>query len=175
MDLTETKKKTPSRKECEEAIKKILSREMLLEEGRNHHFKTAVDFMGYFESLYPASAALTKQVQRAVKNMDMPKDENGYFIINKTKTELRKEQEITRVLVETEAHLKDYDSPLEVVFLEVDKTRRGYLMELFYESEAVREKFVTMVEAVNGIVFYTENRNQLSVMLRSLLREESAQ
>ena len=77
--------------------------------------------------------------------------------------------------METEAHLKDYDSPLEVVFLEVDKTRRGYLMELFYESEAVREKFVTMVEAVNGIVFYTENRNQLSVMLRSLLREESAQ
>ncbi len=40
--------------------------------------------MKYFESLYPASDALTKQVQRAIRSLNMPKDELGYFIPNKT-------------------------------------------------------------------------------------------
>lgn len=76
-------RKNPSRKECEDIIRRILMTEML-EKGKNEHFKTATDFMKYFESLYPASDSLTKQVQRAIKSLDMPKDPNGYFIINKT-------------------------------------------------------------------------------------------
>ena len=76
-------RKNPSRETCEGIIKRILMTEVL-QHGTNRHFKSASDFLSYFESLYPASDALTKQVQRAVKALDMPKDEKGYFIVNKT-------------------------------------------------------------------------------------------
>ena len=70
----------------------------MLEKGKNEHFKTATDFMKYFESLYPASDSLTKQVQRAIKSLDMPKDPNGYFIINKTAEQLDRDQELSFML-----------------------------------------------------------------------------
>ncbi|CBK75545.1 hypothetical protein CIY_30310 [Butyrivibrio fibrisolvens 16/4] len=70
----------------------------VLERGTNEHFKTAADFMGYFQSLYPASDSLTKQVQRAVKALGMPKDEKGYFIINKTEDQLNQDKEIAFLL-----------------------------------------------------------------------------
>ena len=52
-------RKNPSRKECEDIIRRILMTEML-EKGKNEHFKTATDFMKYFESLDPASDSLTR-------------------------------------------------------------------------------------------------------------------
>ena len=64
----------PSRAKCEMIIMRILSTE-IRENGKNTHFKNAMDFMAYFESLYPAGSALTKQVQRAIKSMDLAKDE----------------------------------------------------------------------------------------------------
>ena len=73
-----TKSNNPSRAKCEEIIRRILMTEVL-EHGDNQHFRCAADFMNYFESLYPASPGLTKQVQRAVKSMDMPKNEKGFF------------------------------------------------------------------------------------------------
>ena len=76
-------RKNPSRETCEGIIRRILMTEVL-EKGKNEHFRTAADFMKYFESLYPASDALTKQVQRAIRSLNMPKDELGYFIPNKT-------------------------------------------------------------------------------------------
>ena len=75
-------RKNPSRETCEGIIKRILMAEVL-QQGTNCHFKSAADFMNYFESLYPTSDALTKQVQRAVKALNMPKDDKGYFIVNK--------------------------------------------------------------------------------------------
>ena len=68
-----------------------------LRKGKNEHFRTAADFMKYFESLYPASDALTKQVQRAIRSLNMPKDELGYFIPNKTAEQLAQEQELTYI------------------------------------------------------------------------------
>ena len=58
-------KKNPSRKDCEKIIKRILSTE-ILEKGKNQNFRFASDFMAFFESLYPPSDSLTKQVQRAI-------------------------------------------------------------------------------------------------------------
>ena len=78
MERNTTLRKNPSRETCENIIKRILMTEVL-ENGSNKHFRFASDFMNYFESLYPASDALTKQVQRAIKSLDMPKDENGYL------------------------------------------------------------------------------------------------
>ena len=90
MNESPTLRKNPSRETCEGIIKRILITEVL-EHGRNKHFKGASDFMNYFESLYPASDALTKQVQRAIKAMDMPKDEHGFLIVNKTTDQFEKE------------------------------------------------------------------------------------
>ena len=59
-------RKNPSRETCESIIRRILMTE-LTQNGKNRHFRKAADFMSYFESLYPASDALTKQVQRAVQ------------------------------------------------------------------------------------------------------------
>ena len=88
-----TLRKNPSRQTCETIIKRILMTEVL-EKGTNRHFKQASDFMSYFESLYPASDSLAKQVQRAVKSMNMPKDSNGYFIINKSREQLEQEEDL---------------------------------------------------------------------------------
>lgn len=52
----------------------------LTQNGKNRHFRKAADFMSYFESLYPASDALTKQVQRAVQSLHMPKDADGFLL-----------------------------------------------------------------------------------------------
>ena len=92
MEHSSTLRKNPSRETCEGIIKRILMTEVL-ENGCNKHFRFASDFMNYFESLYPASDALTKQVQRAIKALDMPKDENGYYIVNKTSAQLENEKQ----------------------------------------------------------------------------------
>ena len=63
-------RKNPSRETCESIIRRILMTE-LTQNGKNRHFRKATDFMSYFESLYPASDALTKQVQRAVQSLHM--------------------------------------------------------------------------------------------------------
>ena len=105
-------RKNPSRKQCENVIKKILMTEVL-ERGTNEHFKTASDFLSYFQSLYPASDSLTKQVQRAVKNLGMPKDERGYFIINKTEAQLEQDKEIAFLMKKTHASvvpLEEYET-----------------------------------------------------------------
>ena len=51
-------RKNPSRETCESIIRRILMTE-LTQNGKNRHFRKATDFMSYFESLYPASDALT--------------------------------------------------------------------------------------------------------------------
>ena len=111
-------RKNPSRESCEKVIKRILMTEVL-EQGTNKHFRSAADFMKYFESLYPASDALSKQVQRAVKALQMPKDENGFFIVNKTAAQLEQEKQITQLF--STAHVAvDPMEAYETVFLSAD-------------------------------------------------------
>lgn len=162
-------KRNPSRKTCEEAIRRILMTEVL-EQGRNLHFKTAMDFMGYFESLYPPSPSLIKQVQRAIRSMDLPKDEDGFFIVNKTKSQLAHDAEITSLLHKSAAKitpLKEY----ETLFLELSPEYKGYLLQLIDESPTLRGKYITILDTTEGFIFYTYNRNALSTMLGSLLGE----
>ena len=47
-------RKNPSRETCEGIIKRILMTE-ILEKGKNEHFRTASDFMSYFESCFRRS------------------------------------------------------------------------------------------------------------------------
>ena len=159
--------KNPSRETCEGIIKRILMTEVL-QEGSNRHFRTAADFLNYFESLYPASDALTKQVQRAVKALDMPKDEQGYFIVNKTVDQFEQEKEISQLFSQAHVQVNPMEY-IETIFLKSDVHMRSYLIHTLETSLAFQGKFVTLVETANGVLIYTENKNQLLILLESLL------
>lgn len=162
-----TLKKNPSREVCETTIKRILMTE-ILENGRNQHFRTAADFMNYFEALYPASSALTKQVQRAVKALNMPKDEFGYFIPNKTADQVSHEAELTRLFQKADASIIPIKD-LEPLFIHASKELRSYLIHTLETSPLFEGKFVTIVEANNGIILYTKNYTQLEILINSLI------
>lgn len=160
-------RKNPSRKECENIIKKILMTEVL-ERGTNEHFKTASDFMSYFQSLYPASSSLTKQVQRAVKSLAMPKDERGYFIINKTEEQLNQDKEISLLMKKTNSAIVPFED-YETVFLKADSKYKDYLFQLLSESDTFADKIITMINSSHGIILFTKNKQQLEIMINSLI------
>ena len=139
----------------------------VLENGRNKHFRFASDFMNYFESLYPASDALTKQVQRAIKSLDMPKDENGYYIVNKTAAQLENEKEISNLLKNANVSVHPMEQ-VDTVFLSVSSYMRSYLTHLIETTETFQGKYITIVETSNGLLIYTENKSQLLTLLNSL-------
>lgn len=160
-------RKNPSRETCEGIIKRILMTE-ILEKGKNEHFRTAADFMNYFESLYPASDALTKQVQRAVKSLNMPKDDFGYFIPNKTAEQLEQEKELQYLFQKAEASvfsMEDY-KPL---FLKTKPEFASYLLHVMESSPIFDGKFLTAQVLTNGILFYTKTPSQLEILINSLI------
>ncbi len=164
--MEKSQRKNPSRKECEDIIRRILMTETL-EKGKNGHFKTAADFMKYFESLYPASDSLSKQVQRAVKSLDMPKDADGYFIINKTRDQLDQDQELSFLLKKSAAKVTPMDE-YETLFLAADPAYKSYLLQLFTESKTCRNQYITILDTTDGLLFFTKNANQLRILLESL-------
>ena len=161
-------RKNPSRKECENIIKKILMTEVL-ERGTNEHFKTAADFMSYFQSLYPASDSLTKQVQRAVKALAMPKDDKGYFIINKSEAQLNQDKEIAFLLKKTNASLQPFEN-YETLFIKTDGKYKDYLYQLLTESETFADKVITIINSSNGLILFTNNKHQLEILINSLIK-----
>lgn len=166
MDHSHSTRKNPSRENCEGIIKRILMTEVL-ENGSNKHFKNAADFMNYFESLYPASDALTKQVQRAVKALDMPKDEKGYFIVNKTTAQLDQENSIKKVFEDAHVEIHPFEE-VETLFLTVEPHLKSYLVHLLETADIFQGKFITICETSNGLLIYTENKKQLHILLNSL-------
>lgn len=159
-------KKNPSRETCESIIQRILTAE-IKERGKNEHFRQAADFMPYFESLYPASESLTKQVQRAVRTLNLPKDENGYFIINKSPLQVQQDQELKRMFQRAEAVSCDL-SDCETVFLKTQPECTDYLMNLIADSESFRGSYMTMLKTCNGILFYTEDKTCILKLLELL-------
>lgn len=166
MNQNSTTHKNPSREVCENAIKRILVTEVL-QNGSNQHFRTAADFMSYFESLYPASDALTKQVQRAIKALNMPKDEKGYFIVNKTSAQIEQENEIRRLFDLAKVSVNPMEG-YETVFLTVESHVKSYLLHLIEHTETFKDKYLTIVETSNGLIFYTQMKSQLMILLNSL-------
>lgn len=160
-------RKNPSRETCEGIIKRILMTE-ILEKGKNEHFKTAADFMNYFQSLYPASNALTKQVQRAIKSLNMPKDEFGYFIPNKTAEQLGHEHELRNLFQKSQVSISSFEE-LKPLFLQVNKELKSYLIHTLENSPLFEGKFETIVESNNGIILYTKNISQLEILINSLI------
>ena len=167
MDDLKQVKKNPSRENCEQAIRRILMTEML-EKGKNENFKNATDFMPYFESLYPASPSLTKQVQRAIRSMDLPKDERGYFIINKTKKQIDEDKAITEILRLSNASLVNL-SEMKPVFIKCHESFSETLMQLISTSDTFKDRFEVMLPAHGGILVYTKKPEIFSTEFGKLL------
>lgn len=160
-------RKNPSRETCEGIIKRILMTE-ILEKGKNEHFRSASDFMNYFESLYPASDALTKQVQRAIKSLNMPKDEFGYFIPNKTTAQLAQEKELKYLFDNADAAVFSMEN-YKPLFLKTNPQVTSYLLHVINNSPLFEGKYLTAHEVNNGILFYTKTPSQLEILLNSLI------
>lgn len=165
--MPEPIKKNPSRKECEKAIRRILITE-ILENGKNKHFRMATGFITYFEALYPASDSLTKQVQRAVKAMNMPKDEDGFFIIDRTPEQVAQDKELHYLLEHADAHVDSLDD-CEQIFLAVDPNYRDYIIYQITQSDTLRDKYVTILKTNNGLIFYTREKKKLEQVLQRLM------
>lgn len=156
--------KNPSRKSCEQTILKILTREYE-EFGTNQHFKQASDFMVYFESLHPASPGLTKQVQRAVHSLNLPRDQHGYFLINKTAEEYQAERELSHLLHDTELIDLATCTPL---FLKADPWLQTSIIHLIESCPGLQDLYETIVKSNNGILIYTKDPQRLSQYLEGL-------
>ncbi len=161
--------KNPSRKSCEQTIKRILTREFE-EYGENHHFKQASDFMIYFESLHPSSPSLTKQVQRAVSSLNLPRDENGYFMINKTAEEYKAEQELTHLLKDSQLVSLDSCTP---ILIQTEAWKRAYIIHLLGACTSMQNLCSTLTETNNGILIYTPVPEKLIAYLSDFMQIES--
>lgn len=167
MDRNSSLRKNPSRVSCEKTIRRILMTEVL-EKGKNEHFKTAADFMAYFESLYPASDGLRKQVQRAIRAMNMPKDENGYLIPNKTAEQLEQEKELAHLFSQANAELYSMEDCVPL-FLKVNPEVITHLIHEIEKSPVFKNKYLTIQKTFNGLIFYTNSPSKLQVLLNSLI------
>lgn len=163
--------KNPSRETCETVIKRILMTEVL-HKGENRHFKKASDFMSYFESLYPPSDSLTKQVQRAVKSMNMPKDEQGYFIVNKTSIQIEQDQALKAAFAQAGAKPVDLTA-YTPLFLSAKPSLCPYLKELILSSITFQNKVLTVTETSGGLLLYTDQPKQLEKLCESFLIDHS--
>ncbi len=161
------KYKNPTRQECEEQVRRTLMTENL-RHGGNHHFKTAKDFMPIFEALYPASPSLVKQVQRAIKSMNMPKDEKGFFLVDKTKFQMEQDTELSKLLQKSEADLSEVGS-FDTVLLTLEDHYKDYIFQLISESSTLSGKFITAIKTSNGILFFTDNKELLKTLLKDLI------
>lgn len=161
------KYKNPTRQECEEQVRRTLMTENL-RHGGNHHFKTAKDFMPIFEALYPASPSLVKQVQRAIKSMNMPKDEKGFFLVDKTKFQMEQDTELSNLLQKSEANLSEVGS-FDTVLLTLEDHYKDYIFQLISESSTLSGKFITAIKTSNGILFFTDNKELLKTLLKDLI------
>lgn len=153
--------KNPSRKACEQIIDKILTHE-LEQYGTNRHFKQASDFMPYFESLYPASPSLAKQVQRAINSMNLPRDDKGYLMIHKTVEEYQLECELSHMLQSASLiDLKD-STPF---LLKINSWQREHVIYLLESIPDLQNLYDTFVKANNGVLIYTNNIEKIFSLL----------
>lgn len=165
--MDHTLRKNPSRTECEKTIRRILITE-ILQNGKNKHFRMATDFITYFEALYPASDSLTKQVQRAVKAMNMPKDEDGFFIIDRTPEQVAQDRELHTLFEQSHMQITSLDE-CETLFLSLDPAYREYITYRFAQSDTLRDKYVTIQQTNNGLLIYTRDKKKLEQVLQRLM------
>jgi len=160
-------KKNPSRETCEAAIQRILLADIAAN-GSNIHFKKATDFMPYFESLYVPAPALTKQVQRAIKHLNLPKDENGFYVIGKTKDQLQADEELKSLFHEGNFSVANAGNA-SIVSIKAPDWSKDYLIHKLMSNPSIMQMVITMVKSVDGVVIFTENPDKLKHYINNLL------
>lgn len=125
--------------------------------------------MIYFESLHPSSPGLTRQVQRAVNALNLPRDENGYFMINKTVEEYKAEQELSKLLQSSSVANLDKCTP---VLVKMEYWKRDHMIYLMQSAAALRKLYETIVPADNGVLFYTKTPEKLTAFFSSFIKIE---
>ena len=88
-------------------------------------------------------------------------------MINKTKKQLSDEEELERIFKNSSASLSE--QKFETVFLYINKKYLDYVYELIEGSESFKEIYITMIKSSNGIIFLTETKTRLEILLKSLL------
>ena len=171
MENTQNTRRNPSRSECEKIIRRILITE-ILENGKNRHFRMATDFLKYFESLYPPSDSLTKQIQRAVRSMDMPKDDEGYYIVDKTTKQAKLENDIKELMNESMSRVTDLSdySPISVT---LKPQMIDYVSDLIERTNILSQNISHIVRSNTGIIIYTKNKEKLLAQLERMAFQEN--
>lgn len=100
--------------------------------------------------------------------MNMPKDSNGYFIINKSRRTVRTGRGSALSVSKAPASVEPLEE-YETVFLRADAKLASYLMDTIEDSITFQDKYITMVKTSNGILFYTLNKPVLVTLLNSLI------
>lgn len=159
-------RKNPSREACESAIQRILFTE-IASKGSNTHFKKANDFMPYFESLYAPSPALTKQVQRAIHHLNLPKNDDGYFVIGKTQMQIETEHVLKEMLKDSSMSIHN-SADLSVIFIPILQEKIDYTSRKLLQNPYLSKLIVTLVNTLNGILIYTENPEEVCLYLNEL-------
>ena len=154
--ISSNPQKNPSRKTCEDIIRRILTAEAE-QSASTRHFKHASDFIHYFESLYPPSPGLTKQVQRAVQSMRLAKDSNGYFMIDRTKEDYAMEQEIANLFSDIQPIILNHATP---IFFNIPAGKRQYFLHLIHSNSNLKQMFTTALETYNGVIVYTDTPDE---------------
>ncbi len=72
----------------------------------------------------------------------------------------------------TGAHVVEADG-CELLFLATEPTYRPYLLQLIRESETLKDKYLTIIDTSDGILFMTRNKAALKSLLNRLIGEES--
>lgn len=169
-DINKAPRKNPSRKQCEDLIKRILWTEVT-EKGRNTQFRKATDFLPLFESLYPSSDGLTRQIQRALKELNLPKDSSGFLDIQSSTEEAQSEQKIAELLHAThlnEESLQSFQLPAQ--FLPIQSPEKDYLYSLLKKATTKTSPWLTIIDSSNGLIFLTEDPEKLKAYLRNIGR-----
>ena len=123
--------------------------------------------MIYFESLHPASPGLTKQVQRAINALNLPRDENGYFIINKTVEEYKAEQELSLLLQSSTLINLQNCTP---ILIKTEYWKRKHVIHLIRSAPELQRLFVTLTETDSGILIYTKNPEKLTEFFSEFIK-----
>ena len=161
--------KNPSRKSCEQMIQKILSRELEIY-GANRHFKHASDFLVYFESLYPPSPGLTRQIQRAVSSMNLARDKDGYYMIHKTVEEYKAEQELSHMLRFSSLSSLNECTPL---LLQTESWQQASVIHLLKSIPKIYALIETLAGADNGVIIYTKEPEPLTTLIKEFMELSS--
>ena len=98
----------------------------------------------------------------------MPKDADGYFLVDKTKVQMEQDTELSGLLKKSDASLSELEN-LDTILITLEDHYKDYIFQLISESSTLSGKYVTAIKTSNGILFLTQNKPLLKTFLEDLL------